>query len=108
MLEINTLTGSWKSMPIEGIVAQELIEKTNGTFKIVKLQPGAIYPLHVHPDKTEYVYVLEGTLEATIEETKFVGETGKFFQFPVGKRHGLKNPGGKETILLVGAIRDEE
>lgn len=107
MYETKTQDGFWKAMPIEGIAAQELIERVNGTFKMVKLQPGAVYPLHVHPDKTEFVYVLEGILEAAIDENIYVGEAGMFYQFPVGKKHGLKNPGTKETLLLVGAIRDE-
>jgi quercetin dioxygenase-like cupin family protein len=107
MSEINTQQLAWQGVPVKGFESKMLLELGNGTFKMIKIEPGMSYPLHHHPDKTEFVYVLEGTLGAAIGEENFVGSTGMFYRFPVGLKHGLSNPGDTDTVLLVGAIKDE-
>lgn len=106
MNEINTHELQWKAMLIKGFVGKNLLEHENGSFKIVKIQPGATFPLHQHPEKTEFAYVLKGTLEATIGDQVYTGGSGMFYRFPTGIQHGLRNPGQVETVVLIGAIKD--
>lgn len=96
----------WAEMPLAGFSGKGLLDLPNGSFKMVKIEPGSEYPIHKHPDKTEFAYVVAGTLEATIGDQVTQGESGAFFIFPVGERHGLKNPGSVDTLVLIGAVKD--
>lgn len=107
MSELLTKQVEWKKMPVEGFAMKELISKDSGGVKLVKIMPGCAYPLHRHPNKTEFAFVLEGTLQATVGENVYNGESGAFYQFPKGELHGLKNPGEIETIAIIGALKDE-
>jgi mannose-6-phosphate isomerase-like protein (cupin superfamily) len=62
---------------------------------------------HVHPDKFDSFYILEGELEFTIgDETVRVGR-GSFVAAPPGVRHGFRNPGpGRARFLNVHAPSD--
>jgi quercetin dioxygenase-like cupin family protein len=108
MNEINTHKIDWESMPVRGFEGKPLMEHLNGSLKIVKIQPGSNYPLHQHPDKTEFAYVIDGILEATIGDTTFTGKNGYFYQFPVGIKHALNNPTERETIVLIGSFKEEK
>lgn len=108
MNEIVTDKLDWESTKVEGIESKALLSLEGGTFKMIKLRPKASYPLHQHPDKSEFVYVLEGILQATIGDEVYTGGSGVFYRFPVGNKHGLHNPGETETIILVGAIKDQQ
>lgn len=98
----------WETSKVEGISSKDLLGHHNGSFKMIRLKPNSVYPVHHHPKKTEFVYVLYGTLEATIGEEQLIGNEGAFFQFPVGVKHGLKNIDEEETVLLVGAIQEND
>jgi quercetin dioxygenase-like cupin family protein len=108
MYEINSNKLDWESMPVKGFEGKPLINHKSGGLKIVRIQPGSEFPLHQHPDKTEFAYVLEGTLEATIGDKIYTGESGTFYQFPVGMNHRLKNPADNEAVVLIGALKDEK
>jgi mannose-6-phosphate isomerase-like protein (cupin superfamily) len=62
---------------------------------------------HVHPDKFDSFYILEGELEFTIgDETVRVGP-GSFVAAPPGVGHGFRNPGpGRARFLNVHAPSD--
>jgi mannose-6-phosphate isomerase-like protein (cupin superfamily) len=62
---------------------------------------------HVHPDKVDSFYILEGEFEFTIgDETVRVGP-GSFVAAPPGVRHGFRNPGpGRARFLNVHAPSD--
>jgi quercetin dioxygenase-like cupin family protein len=106
--EKNVYNMEWEPMPVTGFAGKPLMTHKNGGLKVVRIQPGAEFPLHQHPDKTEFAYVLEGTLETTIGEKIYTGKTGSFYQFPVGVSHRLKNPAESETVVLVGSLKDEQ
>lgn len=73
---------------------------------MVKIAPHAVYPLHYHPDKMEFIYVLEGNPEFKIGSTHFTGQSNDFFIFPANEKHAIENISENETILLVGAIKN--
>jgi quercetin dioxygenase-like cupin family protein len=96
----------WESTKIKGFSSKQLIEMKNGGLKLIKVEPDSSYPLHNHPDKTEYIYVLEGKPEIIIGEDHFTGKTGEFFILNESVKHSIKNNDSKDCILLIGAIQN--
>lgn len=95
---------AWEPTNVAGYEQKWLFKHEGGTYKLVRIQPGARFPLHRHPDRTEYAYVLEGILEATLEgQTMRIAPHG-FAEFPAGAEHGLYNPGAEPAIVQIGAI----
>jgi quercetin dioxygenase-like cupin family protein len=67
---------------------------------------GPVEP-HVHPDKTDSFYILEGELEFTIGDETVRAGPGAFVAAPAGVRHGFRNPGpGRARFLNVPAPSD--
>lgn len=91
---------------IKGFLAKDLLQFSNGTVKVVRIEPMSVYPEHVHPDKTEYAFVMEGNPEFVINNLSFEGQVGDFFTFPLGEKHSIKNNTKKECCLLIGAIKN--
>lgn len=96
---------NWEAGKVNGFLGKNLIDLSNGSFKMVKVEPFAAYPTHLHPDKTEFIYVLEGNPIITIGENEYDGEKGAFFTLPNAMEHKIANPADKECLLLVGAIK---
>ena len=64
-------------------------------------------PPHVHPDKVDSFYILEGELEFTIGEETVRAGPGSYVAAPPGVRHGFRNPGpGRARFLNVHAPSD--
>jgi quercetin dioxygenase-like cupin family protein len=96
---------NWESTKIKGFSSKQLIEIKNGGLKLIKVESGSSYPLHNHPDKTEYIYVLEGMPEIIIGEDQYTGKVGEFFILNESVKHSIKNNDSKDCILLIGAIQ---
>ncbi|GIM46437.1 hypothetical protein DNHGIG_19860 [Collibacillus ludicampi] len=95
---------AWERTHIEGILSKNLIEYPEGTVKLVLLESGSAYPEHQHPDRTEYVYVLEGSVVLSVGESEYTCQIGDCIIIPVNERHALHNQTDKRTVLLIGAI----
>ena len=95
---------NWETGKVKGFSGKNLIDLKNGGLKLVKVEAFASYPVHLHPDKTEYVYILEGSPIIGIDETNYIGKKGEFFIFPDAIKHSIQNPTDSECLLLVGAI----
>ncbi|MCC7050207.1 MAG: cupin domain-containing protein [Bacteroidia bacterium] len=106
-MENKIITGNldWHEGKVKNFFGKELLNLDNGTVKLIKIAPASEYPIHIHPDKTEYVYVIEGSLFCKIGEEECQGVVGDFFTFPKNIRHALINKSSKECIILVGAIK---
>ena len=102
----NTNLMDWVSGKVKGFRSKNLVDMENGGLKKVKIDPFATYPSHVHPTKTEYIYVLEGSPKISIGSENYNGEKGDFFILPTSIKHGIGNPNSVECILLVGAINN--
>lgn len=95
----------WTSGKVKGFKGKDLISTDNGGVKLVKVSPMSTYPEHVHPDKLEYVYVVEGHPEFVIDGEEYTSDPEDFFNFPAGKKHSIINKTEGECLLLVGAIK---
>ena len=96
----------WSEGTVKGFLSKELITRQNGGFKLVKVAPNTSYPVHLHPDKTEFIYILEGNPDFEIDTTHFTGGKNDFFIFPANVKHAIHNNSGSEIILLVGSIKN--
>ncbi|MEY4072715.1 MAG: hypothetical protein RJA29_72 [Pseudomonadota bacterium] len=87
----------WLDSPFEGIQFKTLYqdEKTGMSTLLVKMEPGAVVPLHEHT-AIEQTYVLEGSLED--DEGKAL--PGDFVWRPGGNIHEAVAPNGALIISV--------
>jgi len=96
----------WTSGKVKGFSGKSLIDLKNGGLKMIKVDPFATYPSHLHPNKTEFIYVLEGSPKITIGENNYNGVKGDFFILPDSIKHSIANSTESECLLLVGGINN--
>lgn len=95
----------WEQTKIHGFASKQLIEQANGGLKLIKVEPESSYPFHHHPDKTEYIYVLEGKPEIVIGPDTHQGNEGEFYILPQSVSHAIMNKSNDICLLLIGAIK---
>ncbi len=96
----------WQEGKVKHFLGKDLLARTNGTLKLVKVEVGASYPVHIHPDKTEFVYVLEGKPTFHIDTEIYHAYPHEFYIFPSNTKHAIQNLTDNECVLLVGGIQD--
>ena len=76
----------WQPGPYAGVELMVLHknETTGGVTVLRKFKAGVTVPAHIHPQASEFVYVLSGEWE----EAGVIYTTGAFFHAPRGERHG--------------------
>lgn len=89
---------------VKGFRGGSLLDLPNGGFKKVKMDAFAAYPIHLHPNKTEFIYVLEGNPTITIGDETFNGQKDDFFALPANVNHSIANPNKNECLILVGSV----
>lgn len=104
-LKVQHAEMEWHEGQVKGFAGKQLIEAQNGGLKLVKVQPETSYPLHLHPDKTEYAYVLKGKVNFEIDGKYFDCSESDFCIFPAKTKHAIHNRSKEEVILMVGAIK---
>ncbi len=96
--------GEWHSGNVAGVLGKDLASFPEGTAKLIRLMPGAVYPRHQHPKRTEYAYVIAGRPTLSVADEVHETAPGDFVLFPTDTPHALANHGEAEARLLVGAI----
>lgn len=97
----------WGEGKVKNYFGKNLLALENGTFKLVKANPNAIYPDHKHKDKTEFVYVLKGNPYFLIDTEEYHAKPNEFYIFPHGVKHAIRNKSDEECLMLVGAIKHD-
>ena len=96
-------TASWEPTGFEGVDLRRLFTDASARRQtiLVRMAPGASYPMHVH-DGHEECYVVEGDLI----DGELCMKTGDYTCFPAGSKHGpLTTRDG--CLLLVQSSLDE-
>lgn len=77
---------SWQPGPYPGVELMPLHknEATGGVAILRKFKEGVTVPAHIHPQASEYVYILSGEWE----ESGVLYRPGTFFFAPMGEKHG--------------------
>ena len=55
------------------------------------LPPGTFVPPHIHPTQDEFIYMLEGRMDAVIDGKDYVATAGDLIRLPMNIPHGLFN-----------------
>ena len=97
---------TWEATKIKGFYAKEFIHAKNGGVKLIRVDAHSNYQLHRHPEKMEYIFVLEGNPHFVIDTERYAAQKGDFFTFPTNKNHAIENDTSNVCILLVGAIAE--
>ncbi|KAL8538929.1 hypothetical protein ACS0TY_000793 [Phlomoides rotata] len=85
------------------------LEGQSVSLAILEFPPGAVNPPHTHPRASELLFVVIGSLEVTIIDTKNVPYTqiliaGDMFIFPKGLVHLQYNSNHKEAAVAISAF----
>lgn len=102
--KVDYKTLDWTTGNVKGFSGKQLIDSDSGTVKLVRVDPLSKYPLHRHPDKTEYAYVVEGDFEFIVGDKTYHGAPGDFLVFPQMTMHAIHNNTDKVGTLLIGAM----
>jgi quercetin dioxygenase-like cupin family protein len=57
--------------------------------------PETFVPPHIHPTQDEFIYMLEGRMDAVIDGKEFVATAGDLIKLPMNIPHGLFNKSGQ-------------
>ena len=70
---------------------------------LIRMQPGAEWPLHVHGYGEEVYVVISGAGNVTLEDTEYHAEQWDVFHIPAGTRHSMRNsePNSELCILAI-------
>ena len=91
---------------ISGARSNTLVGKDNGGDKLTvvdaEIDPGADLALHIHPHYEEAMLVVEGSIEAVLEdETRILGP-GDLLLAPAGVKHTIANRSdGPARVLAI-------
>lgn len=96
---------NWIEGKVAGFNGKDILNVPNGSIKIVSVSPNSEYPKHIHPDKTEFIYVIEGKVICTIDECQIEVTKGEFAIFPQNAKHSIMNKEVQEALLIVGGIK---
>lgn len=105
---INHKNAVWHDGKISGFSSNEILNQENGDLKYLKVEPGAEYPEHIHPDKTEYAVVMEGNPQITINTQNYSANPGDVFLFPPHAKHAISNKMQQTSILIIGSLQTSE
>ncbi len=98
--ETKTIPFEWGSLT--WLANAEMGNSTDMTVGKCVLKAGAENPLHRHPNCSEVLVVLEGTIEHVIEEGRSVRmNPGDCINLPVNLPHKARNVGSEDAILLI-------
>ena len=86
-----------------GVTQRMLVDVDGGTVKLLRIAIGGHFPLHQHPDRFEWLYVVDGEVETEVDGEVVLLGRGEFRVFPTHSYHRLSAPNG--ALALVGAFR---
>jgi len=96
-------SGDGKRIPMIGLVRVSGSEVGNA-FELIEYEGPAVPPPHVHRDRDEAFYVLEGTFRFSVGEEEFDATSGSLVLVRRGTRHGFTtSPSAKALLLVVPA-----
>lgn len=93
---------NWARLPEEiprpGVIRQP-VHGTNQTLVRYRYAPGAIFPVHAHPEE-QVTIVLRGRLAIEVAGTEVIAEPGDVMIIPGGVAHGASVVGDEEVETL--------
>jgi quercetin dioxygenase-like cupin family protein len=101
----------WTSEPGREVMAGDVIwDVTGENLQVIRarMAPGAVFPLHEHPQE-QLIVVLEGALEFTVAEETRIVTPGQVIHISPGVPHGgrVHGPQSAVTIEAFHPIRND-
>jgi len=94
------LPGSGKTIAQVGKVKASA-NQTNGGFEVIEYAGPATPPPHVHRQREEAFYILDGSFSFILGEQSVEAPAGSFIFIPRGTRHGFTASAGSRALLFV-------
>ncbi len=96
---------NWEPVSDGKLGIEQFLARTSksGTVKFLKFDPGAKYPLHFHPDRSEWLCVISGDMNVEIDGRRLSLHGGGFVSFPVNSKHSLA-AGENGALITVSAF----
>jgi putative monooxygenase len=76
------------------------VGSTSGFMGLAKLPAGERIILHRHPYSEEFMYVMSGTITATVDGEDIVVSAGEALMVPKDTPHRLRNTSGEEASAV--------
>ncbi|MEG3630411.1 cupin domain-containing protein [Streptomyces poriticola] len=73
---------------------------TSGFMGLAIIRPGERISEHYHPYSEEFVFVVEGRLEADLDGETFPLRADQGLMIPIGMRHRFRNVGDEEARMV--------
>lgn len=92
--------GETVPLPSASIVIKDRLAGAMDDCVVVEFtaEPGFFGPgLHTHTDRAEYILVLEGEFEWTVDEESFQVSAGEYIKIPEGAVHNFSNISKKQS-----------
>jgi quercetin dioxygenase-like cupin family protein len=94
------LPGTGKTLVQIGQVKAS-VNQTNGRFEVIEYAGPATPPPHVHRQREEAFYILEGSFRFVLGDQSVEAPVGSFIFIPRGTRHGFTAPAGSRALLFI-------
>jgi quercetin dioxygenase-like cupin family protein len=93
------LTQEWGTM--EWLLEDALVPGAGMSVAVMTLGKGKTSPSHRHPNCHEFVFMVRGRVEVTLDGKKTLLEKGDRVLIRRGTVHGMENRGGGEARMLI-------
>ena len=97
--ETKTEQTSWGT--IMWLVSGEAFPDAEQTFGVVTIAPGSANPLHQHPNCEEILYVVSGTCEHRVGDTRVTLSPGEAICIPRGTPHCARTTSNVDLVVVV-------
>lgn len=94
------LPGEGQQLPMFGQLKVSSAQ-TGGTFEVIEYQGPAVPPPHVHHERDECFFILEGQFTFILGTREVKVPANSFVVIPRGMRHGFKAKEGARALLFV-------
>jgi quercetin dioxygenase-like cupin family protein len=98
----DTLPIAWNTIPWEQVregVQRKLCNGTHATMALHRVSASAVTTEHSHPEE-QFVYVVSGQLDYSIEDKHYVMHAGDVLRVPGGVMHRSKTVGDTPAVTL--------
>ena len=99
MIKSKILPETWGSM--EWLVDDALIAGANMSAALMILKPGQSGVPHRHPNCHEFVYLIQGAVEQSLDDRKAQLVANDSVFIPLGTVHSARNTGSDDAKMLI-------
>ena len=104
-LESKPKSQEWGCM--EWLMEDSMVPESGMSVAFMILQGEKTAPRHRHPNCNEFIYVIEGCVEITMDGKAVILNQGDSVMNPAGTIHSLRNPEEEDVKMMVAYSEGE-